>query len=31
LRAMALSNAKQYEETLMNIAKDKVEAEQEKM
>lgn len=31
LRAMALSNAKRYEETLMNIAKDKVEAEQEKM
>ena len=31
LRAMALINAKQYEETLMNIAKDKVEAEQEKM
>ena len=31
LRAMALSNAKQYEETLMNIAKDKVKAEQEKM
>ena len=31
LRAMALSNAKQYEETLMNIAKDKIEAEQEKM
>ena len=31
LRAMALSNAKQYEETLMNIAKDKVEAEQQKM
>ena len=31
LRAMALSNAKRYEETLMNIVKDKVEAEQEKM
>lgn len=31
LRAMALSNAKRYEETLMNVAKDKVEAEQEKM
>lgn len=31
LRAMALTNAKRYEETLMNIAKDKVEAEQEKM
>lgn len=31
LRAIALTNAKQYEETLMNIAKDKVEAEQEKM
>lgn len=31
LRAMALTNAKRYEKTLMNIAKDKVEAEQEKM
>lgn len=31
LRAMALTNAKRYEETLMNIAKDKVEAEREKM
>lgn len=31
LRAIALTNAKQYEETLMNIAKDKVEAEQEKI
>lgn len=31
LRAMALTNAKRYEETLMNIVKDKVEAEQEKM
>ena len=31
LRAMALSNAKRYEETLMNVVKDKVEAEQEKM
>ena len=31
LRAMALTNAKRYEETLMNIAKDKVKAEQEKM
>ena len=31
LRAMALLNAKRYEETLMSIAKDKVEAEQEKM
>lgn len=31
LREMALVNAKRYEETLMNIAKDKVEAEQEKM
>ena len=31
LRAMALSNAKRYEEALMNVAKDKVEAEQEKM
>lgn len=31
LRAMALTNAKQYEETLINIAKDKIKAEQEKM
>lgn len=31
LRAMALTNAKRYEETLMNIAKDKVKTEQEKM
>lgn len=31
LRAMALTNAKRYEETLMNIVKDKVEAEREKM
>ena len=31
LREMALVNAKRYEETLMNIAKDRVEAEQEKM
>lgn len=31
LRDMALTNAKRYEETLMNIAKDKVKAEQEKM
>lgn len=31
LRDMALTNAKRYEETLMNIVKDKVEAEQEKM
>ena len=28
---MALTNAKRYEETLMNIAKDKVKTEQEKM
>ena len=31
LRAMALTNAKRYEETLMNIAKNKVEVEQKKM
>lgn len=31
LRDMALTNAKRYEETLMNIVKDKVKAEQEKM
>lgn len=31
LRAMALTNAKRYEETLMNIAKDKVKTEQEKI
>lgn len=31
LRAMALTNTKRYEETLMNIAEDKVKAEQEKM
>ena len=31
LRDMALINAKQYEETLMNIVKDKVKTEQEKM
>ena len=28
---MALTNANRYEETLMNIAKDKVKTEQEKM
>ena len=31
LRDIALTNAKRYEKTLINIAKDKVKAEQEKM